>query len=122
MATAHAYRGGPVCPSVMTESLARQQGGAGNVGGDVYASANLTLSSPVCMVHAFGRALLCLHGRKPMKIQIISTYFEPEHTGNAPYATGLTRHLAEAHDVTVIAGWPHYPEWRVAPEWRKWRR
>jgi colanic acid biosynthesis glycosyl transferase WcaI len=56
-----------------------------------------------------------------VRVQILSTYFAPEHTGNAPYVTALARHLSRAHDVTVIAGLPHYPEWRVAPEWRHWR-
>lgn len=56
-----------------------------------------------------------------MRIQILSTYFAPEHTGNAPYVTGLARHLSQSHEVTVVAGLPHYPEWRVAPEWRRWR-
>jgi colanic acid biosynthesis glycosyl transferase WcaI len=57
-----------------------------------------------------------------VRIQIVSTYFAPEHTGNAPYVTALAHHLSASHDVTVVAGLPHYPEWRVAAEWRHWRR
>lgn len=56
-----------------------------------------------------------------MRIQILSINFEPEQTGTAPYISALARHLSRAHDVTVVTGLPHYPDWRVAPEWQHWR-
>nr|WP_275585364.1 glycosyltransferase family 4 protein [Blastococcus saxobsidens] len=46
--------------------------------------------------------------------------YAPETTGIAPYTTGLARHLAlSGHDVTVITGHPHYPEWRLHPGYEK---
>ncbi len=56
----------------------------------------------------------------PLRIQIVSTYYAPETTGNAPYVTSLARGLAaRGHDVRVVAGAPHYPGWRILPkgEW-----
>lgn len=50
----------------------------------------------------------------PPHIAIVSTHFAPETTGNAPYATGLAQGLASrGFRVSVVAGAPHYPEWRV---------
>lgn len=46
---------------------------------------------------------------------IIGMYYSPEVTGNAPYTAGLAEHLAARGDeVTVLAGLPHYPAWRIA--------
>ena len=56
-----------------------------------------------------------------MRVLILSVNFAPEFTGIAPYTTALAYHLSKSHEVTVVAGLPHYPEWRVAPEWRHWR-
>ncbi|UKA56551.1 glycosyltransferase family 4 protein [Arthrobacter sp. FW305-BF8] len=40
-------------------------------------------------------------------------HFTPERSGNAPYTSSLARGLQrEGHSVTVITGYPHYPEWR----------
>ena len=57
-----------------------------------------------------------------MRIQLLSINFEPEQTGIAPYSTGLARHLSERHEVTVITGVQHYPEWHVPGDQRYWRR
>lgn len=55
-------------------------------------------------------------GRR-LSIQIISTHYAPEATGNAPYATGLATGLASrGHRVSVLAGAPHYPGWRTFPQ------
>jgi colanic acid biosynthesis glycosyl transferase WcaI len=49
----------------------------------------------------------------PIDILIISSYYWPETSGNAPYVTGLAEHLAQlGHRVCVVTGFPHYPEWR----------
>lgn len=49
------------------------------------------------------------------RLLIFSTYYWPELAGNAPYATGVAEGLAaRGHDVTVVAGYPHYPAWRRA--------
>jgi colanic acid biosynthesis glycosyl transferase WcaI len=51
-----------------------------------------------------------------MKITVIGINYAPEVTGIAPYTTGLAEGLArEGHDVTVVTGLPHYPEWRITP-------
>jgi colanic acid biosynthesis glycosyl transferase WcaI len=58
---------------------------------------------------------------RTLRIQIVSTYYAPETTGNAPYVTSLSEGLAAlGHDVSVIAGAPHYPGWRILPddEWK----
>ncbi|MEO8437420.1 MAG: glycosyltransferase [Chloroflexota bacterium] len=56
-------------------------------------------------------------------ILLVSIDYWPEETGIAPYSTGLAEHLASAgHDVTVLAGMPHYPQWRVAEGYQgRWR-
>lgn len=41
-------------------------------------------------------------------------YYSPDVTGNAPYSAALAEHLADRGDeVTVVAGLPHYPAWRI---------
>ena len=53
-----------------------------------------------------------------MRITIIGIDYAPEVAGIAPYTTGVAEGLAElGHEVNVITGLPHYPEWRVAKEY-----
>ncbi len=50
------------------------------------------------------------------RVLIASLNYAPEETGIAPYSTKLAEHLAaRGYRVTVLAGMPHYPAWRVAP-------
>lgn len=50
-----------------------------------------------------------------MRITYLGINYSPEPTGIAPYAATLTRSLAAAgHQVSVVTGFPHYPQWRVA--------
>lgn len=56
-----------------------------------------------------------------MRIQLLSINFAPERTGIAPYSTALARHLSREHDVTVLTGLPHYPDWVVPLGYRQWR-
>ncbi len=52
------------------------------------------------------------------RVLIASLNYAPEETGIAPYSTKLAEHLAaRGYRVTVLAGMPHYPAWRVAPEY-----
>ncbi|MGY1711364.1 glycosyltransferase [Geodermatophilus sp. SYSU D00758] len=45
---------------------------------------------------------------------VVGLHYAPEHSGNAPYTTGLARHLAGTGlAVTALTGYPHYPEWRL---------
>jgi colanic acid biosynthesis glycosyl transferase WcaI len=58
-----------------------------------------------------------------MKLAIVGVNYAPEMTGIAPYTTGLAEGLqARGHDVTVITGLPHYPEWRIDERYRAHRR
>lgn len=45
----------------------------------------------------------------------------PELSGTAPYTTGWAQDMARRHDVLVLAGVPHYPEWRVHDGYGAWR-
>lgn len=52
-------------------------------------------------------------------ILITSLNYWPEETGIAPYSTAVAEHLASVgYRVTVVAGMPHYPRWRVAAAYR----
>src|SRR5688500_7915617 len=44
---------------------------------------------------------------------VLGLNYAPETTGIAPYTTAFARHIAAEHEVTVVAGHPHYPEWRL---------
>jgi glycosyltransferase involved in cell wall biosynthesis len=53
-------------------------------------------------------------------VLILGIYYAPEETANAPYTAGTAEHLATSgYDVTVVTGFPHYPEWEV---WGGYRR
>ena len=62
-------------------------------------------------------------GGSRIAVTFIGINYLPEPLGIAPYATGLCSELAQrGYDVKVITGVPHYPEWRVAPQYRwTWR-
>lgn len=52
-----------------------------------------------------------------MKILVSSINFHPEHSGIALYSTDLPAYFAEkGHDVTVVTGFPYYPNWKKRPE------
>lgn len=53
--------------------------------------------------------------RKNLRVTILALNFAPEPSGNAPYTTSLARGLSLAgHEVRVLTGYPHYPDWRVS--------
>ncbi|ORL02357.1 glycosyltransferase WbuB [Prescottella equi] len=53
-----------------------------------------------------------------MRISIIGLNYAPELSGNAPYTAGLARGLSlRGHDVDVLTGYPHYPGWKVDPNY-----
>lgn len=57
--------------------------------------------------------------RTATAVTFIGINYLPEPLGIAPYSTGLCSDLARrGYDVKVITGVPHYPEWRVAPQYR----
>ncbi len=50
-----------------------------------------------------------------MKILLVGINFSPEPTGIGPYMRAYADALqAAGHEVTVITGLPHYPQWRVS--------
>jgi colanic acid biosynthesis glycosyl transferase WcaI len=58
--------------------------------------------------------------RVPQRVLVVGINFEPEQTGIAPYTTGVVDHLvAQGHDVTILTGVPHYPQWSVPVAYRR---
>lgn len=56
-----------------------------------------------------------------MKLLVVSINYAPEPTGTGLYTGGLCAALAaRGHDVSVVCGYPFYPEWRVHPGYRAW--
>jgi glycosyltransferase involved in cell wall biosynthesis len=51
---------------------------------------------------------------KSLNIAIVALNYTPEPTGIGPFAAELARGLTDnGHRVSVIAGYPHYPQWRL---------
>lgn len=51
---------------------------------------------------------------------LVTTYYWPDHTGIAPYATEMAEHLAARGDrVEVLTGLPHYPQWKLSTDDRR---
>src|SRR5258708_5194828 len=51
--------------------------------------------------------------RRGVKIAIVGINYAPEPTGIAPYTTALATGLTlRGHDVQVLTGYPHYPQWK----------
>jgi glycosyltransferase involved in cell wall biosynthesis len=59
-------------------------------------------------------------GGEPLRVLVVGINFAPEHTGIAPYTTQLCEHLASrGARVSVLTGFPHYPQWEVEPRYRR---
>lgn len=57
-----------------------------------------------------------------LKISIIGLNYAPEPTGIAPYTTRLAEMLAaEGHNVHVLTGYPHYPQWKLQDGYSGWQ-
>ena len=51
--------------------------------------------------------------QRPVSVAILLINHAPEPTGDRPYTTGLAKGLAQReHDVQVLTGYPHYPQWK----------
>ena len=48
--------------------------------------------------------------------------YAPEVSGTAPYTHRMADALARDHEVEVLAGLPHYPEWRLHQGYAGWKR
>src|SRR5690349_23175975 len=54
-----------------------------------------------------------------MRICVLGINYWPDQTGIAPFISGRAEYLASrGHDVTVVTGFPYYPQWRVPDEYR----
>lgn len=61
--------------------------------------------------------------QKKLKILVAGLNYAPEPTGNAPYTASLAEGLVAAgHEVHIITGYPHYPEWQLKAGYRGWSR
>nr|WP_245643618.1 glycosyltransferase family 4 protein [Sanguibacter suarezii] len=59
----------------------------------------------------------------PLRILIIGLNYRPEPSGSAPYTAGLAEGLSQrGHEVRVLAGLPHYPQWKLVEGYRGRRR
>jgi colanic acid biosynthesis glycosyl transferase WcaI len=55
-----------------------------------------------------------------VRIKIVTISYYPDRIGIAPLADDLSRGLLErGHQVSVIAGLPHYPSWEVPKEYKR---
>jgi colanic acid biosynthesis glycosyl transferase WcaI len=55
-----------------------------------------------------------------VRIKIVTISYHPDLIGIAPLADDLSRGLLQrGHEVSVIAGLPHYPTWEVPREYRR---
>ena len=53
------------------------------------------------------------------KVVLVGINYAPEVTGVAVNTVDMARSLRDAgHDVTVMTGMPHYPEWQVREPYR----
>jgi glycosyltransferase involved in cell wall biosynthesis len=53
------------------------------------------------------------------RILFVAIHYWPEISGNAPYTSMVAEHLAgRGHDVSVLAGMPHYPEASIQRAYR----
>lgn len=60
--------------------------------------------------------------QRAVRVAILGINYAPEPTGIAPYTTGLAKGLfARGHDVRVLTGFPHYPQWKRDETWPGFR-
>lgn len=57
-----------------------------------------------------------------LRVLVVAMNYAPEQSGTAPYTTAWLRDMARRHDVLVLSGVPHYPQWRVHHGFGAWRR
>lgn len=54
-----------------------------------------------------------------MRIVVLGINYWPDQTGIAPFTTGRCEYLtSRGHQVTVCTGFPYYPQWRIADDYR----
>jgi colanic acid biosynthesis glycosyl transferase WcaI len=56
---------------------------------------------------------------RKLHVLVVTSAYWPERTGTAPLNNELCAYLAlRGHRVSVVTGFPHYPEWKVYPGYR----
>lgn len=56
---------------------------------------------------------------RKVHVLVVTSAYWPERTGTAPLNNELCAYLASrGHRVSVVTGFPHYPEWKVYPGYR----
>jgi colanic acid biosynthesis glycosyl transferase WcaI len=56
---------------------------------------------------------------RALNVLVTTSYYWPEGAGSGPYLTGVAEYLSEiGHDVVVVTGFGHYPDWRSSAEGR----
>ena len=59
----------------------------------------------------------------PKKITILSLNYAPEDTAIGLYSTQMAEHLHDlGWNVSVIAGFPYYPQWKIWDSYKKRRK
>jgi len=54
------------------------------------------------------------------RVTFVAQNYAPEPSGNAPYTTDLAEGLVQAGwDVSVVTGYPYYPQWRVMDGYKR---
>jgi colanic acid biosynthesis glycosyl transferase WcaI len=60
--------------------------------------------------------------KSKLRVTILGLNYAPEPSGNAPYTASLAEGLAAlGHEVYVVTGYPHYPEWQLKQGYSGWR-
>jgi colanic acid biosynthesis glycosyl transferase WcaI len=50
---------------------------------------------------------------RALNVLVTTSYYWPEAAGSGPYVTGVAEHLSlRGHDVVVVTGFAHYPDWK----------
>lgn len=58
-----------------------------------------------------------------VRLTVIGINYSPEATGIAPYTAGAAVGLAQhGHRVSVLTGYPHYPQWELPAGYSGWKR
>jgi colanic acid biosynthesis glycosyl transferase WcaI len=63
--------------------------------------------------------------QRKLHVLVVTSAYWPERTGTAPLNNELCAYLASrGHRVSVVTGFPHYPAWKVYPEYsgKVWQR
>lgn len=57
----------------------------------------------------------------PLRISVLGLNYAPEHTGIAPYTSGLAMGLTQKNfSVHTFAAHPHYPDWAISEGYGAW--